>query len=595
MDRLLFRTDPDGTRIGYAYDAAGNQTSITTPSGTVTYTFDARNQMKTVTDTNGGVTRYAYDSVGNLIRTNLPNGTAETRNYDALNRLALVESRNATTGDILTSFAYTLDSTGKRNAVIEHGGRRVEYAYDALDRLTQESIFHTGATLVSRSFAYVYDAVGNRTSRNDSLEGTTTYTYDNNDRLLTETTGGITTSYGYDNNGNTVSKTENSSAVNYGWNHENQLVGADTNGDGTQDISYQYNPDGIRVSKTVSGTETRFLIDANRPYAEVLEELTAAGASKVSYVHGNDLIAQQRAGQSSYYHVDGLGSIRALSNANGVATDRYAYEAYGRTIEKSGLTDNAYLFAGEQRDSDLGLDYLRARYLNIGKGRFFSRDSFSGFLITPVSRHTYLYANNTPINVTDPSGNVSLLEYSVGDSLKTTIRNLSYVNQIRGYVRETGDILNLIGFGIDVVSLVGAVILDIEYPGTEVNLTIGRVVKDFGKYSNIRKASLEVAFDSKEKNYAISVGIESNDNLQGYNTKKIAIISDITFILPDISKSKVGVGFMKKIKDPFGTTVAEITTYGKAGLEPKAGLEVSFRRGFKIGLEGSKEGLYLTK
>ena len=45
-DRLLSRTDPDGTTISYTYDAAGNRTSVTTPAGATAYTFDALNRTR---------------------------------------------------------------------------------------------------------------------------------------------------------------------------------------------------------------------------------------------------------------------------------------------------------------------------------------------------------------------------------------------------------------------------------------------------------------------------------------------------------------------------------------------------------------------
>src|SRR4029077_15427281 len=87
-DRLLARTDPDGTAIAYTYDVAGNRTSVTTPAGTTAYSFDVLNRVVNVTvnpvpvGPNAIVTGYTYDAVGNLARTTLPNGTSEIRQYD---------------------------------------------------------------------------------------------------------------------------------------------------------------------------------------------------------------------------------------------------------------------------------------------------------------------------------------------------------------------------------------------------------------------------------------------------------------------------------------------------------------------------------
>ena len=124
----------------------------------------------------------------------------------------------------------------------------------------------------------------------------------------------------------------------------------------------------------------------------------------VSYVYGNDLISQNRGGARSFYHVDGLGSTRALTNASGVVTDRYIYDAFGRTIGQVGSTGNVYLFAGEQRDANVGLDYLRARYLSVGTGRFYGTDPFEGVLEIPSTLPDYYYAGANPVNKVDPSG-----------------------------------------------------------------------------------------------------------------------------------------------------------------------------------------------
>ncbi|MDP6658102.1 MAG: RHS repeat-associated core domain-containing protein, partial [Nitrospinaceae bacterium] len=61
-------------------------------------------------------------------------------------------------------------------------------------------------------------------------------------------------------------------------------------------------------------------------------------------------------------------------------------------------------FAGEQRDTTTGLDYLRARYLDVATGRFLSKDPFAGDMMTPITFHPYIYAGNNPISNVDPSG-----------------------------------------------------------------------------------------------------------------------------------------------------------------------------------------------
>jgi RHS repeat-associated protein len=126
------------------------------------------------------------------------------------------------------------------------------------------------------------------------------------------------------------------------------------------------------------------------------------------YTYGLDLISQRQSGGVSFYQYDGHGSVRGLSNASGSLTDTYTYDAFGTVLEKTGTTDNNYLYAGEQFDADLGFYYNRARYLNASTGRFISQDSYEGKSIEPLSLHKYAYGNNNTVNRVDPSGNFSL-------------------------------------------------------------------------------------------------------------------------------------------------------------------------------------------
>ncbi|MCL1475928.1 RHS repeat domain-containing protein, partial [Argonema antarcticum] len=236
----------------------------------------------------------------------------ETRDYDELNRLKLV--KNVKDGVGISTFDYTLDLVGHRRVVTEQNGRKVEYEYDSLYRLTKETI--TDAVAGNRIVEYTYDKVGNRLTKNDSVEGITTYTYDDNDRLKTEelNQNGVvvqTVEYRYDDNGNLKSRIKNGvEEVSYTWDKENRLIGVrKRNG---EVISYQYDSDGIRVSSTVNGVKTEYLVDKNLPYAQVLEERVNNGLT-AGYVYGLDLISQQRGSEKSFYLVDGLGSTRGLT------------------------------------------------------------------------------------------------------------------------------------------------------------------------------------------------------------------------------------------------------------------------------------------
>ncbi|MEL7356414.1 MAG: SBBP repeat-containing protein [Cyanobacteria bacterium J06560_6] len=412
LNQLTRRIDPDGTEISYSYDADGNIASLSTPSGTVRYTYDALNLLDTVTDREGAVTDYDYDAMGNLTRTVFANGVVETREYDASDRIEELTVINED-GNLLASYVYTFDNVGNRLSETDSTGRVTKYSYDDLYRVTEVEV--SDSTLGDESTNYTYNNVGNILTKTDS-SGTTTYTYDDNDRLIQEEISGQATTYTYDEAGNRLDKRINGIIVDvYNWNIQGELTGATiTEGGMTADVSYQYNTDGIRVSKTVDGQETRFLIDANQQeFAQVIEEYTSDGVIQVVYSHGNDLISQLRETEQGFYHTDSLGSVRLLTDAAGNVENVYTYDPYGSVINQLELQQNAFKFTGEQFDPELNNYYLRARYYNPETGRFVSRDPFEGFLERPLSLNDYPYTEGNPINAIDPSGEVSSLEFRI--------------------------------------------------------------------------------------------------------------------------------------------------------------------------------------
>ena len=104
------------------------------------------------------------------------------------------------------------------------------------------------------------------------------------------------------------------------------------------------------------------------------------------------------------YLYDRRSSVRALTDGNGSITASYTYDAFGNLLSSTGSTINPYRYTGQQFDSLTGLYDLRARYYDPTSGRFLSRDTASIDFNNPVEVNRYSYAEENPVNVTDPSG-----------------------------------------------------------------------------------------------------------------------------------------------------------------------------------------------
>jgi len=146
---------------------------------------------------------------------------------------------------------------------------------------------------------------------------------------------------------------------------------------------------------------TKYINDVGLPLVQVLMETNEFDTVLAAYTYGNDLISMNRAGENSYYHYDGLGSTRQLTDDTQAVVAEYTYDAFGNVIASTGATENTYGFTGEQFNSSSGLIYLRNRYYNPSIGRFISRDPLGTWV--PMN-NLYSYCHNNPINYTDPTG-----------------------------------------------------------------------------------------------------------------------------------------------------------------------------------------------
>jgi RHS repeat-associated protein len=436
---------PAGTSnftINYTYDpATGRETGVSTSNTNIQYTYDQAGEMltatatvldgKTLQNTQGTptplVTSYAYDLDGRLASTQNANGTIEARSYNALGELTSIVDSNAS--GAFASFTYTYDPAGHVLTETDLGGRTDIYTYDADGRLTQQVINDPNSG--PRTLTWSYDLVGNRVASTDTGAPTgqqsLTYTYNADDELVQITgTGGYQRNFYYDNNGSTLKVTDGSGNVvaTSTWDPMGRMTAA-TSGS-TTTVSYTYDPAGNRTSETVNGSTTTYLNDPNQAFDQVLEEYAPGGVLAATYIRGIDLLFQDRlqsgVGVRSFYATDNLGSTRALTNAAGVVTDTYVYDAYGNLIGGTQVTSNEFLYAGMQYDAAIGQDYDRARDYLASAGRFTSRDSYDGQIDDPVSGNHYAYVAGDPVDSNDPSGHGELADVmvSLGIALNMT-------------------------------------------------------------------------------------------------------------------------------------------------------------------------------
>ena len=191
----------------------------------------------------------------------------------------------------------------------------------------------SGATVGPNGAAtYTYDPVGNRTQTTSTLSGVAagSFSYNSDDRLSTDT---------YDADGNTTA----SGGVTNTYDFENHLIQSSSG------VTIVYDGDGNRVSKSVGGVTTTFLVDDQNPtgYVQVITSKSSNGNTH-DFVYGLErvsqvqFIASSSTTLTSYYVYDGQGSVRALTSSAGAVTDTYDYDALTQLLESVGSADKPF-------------------------------------------------------------------------------------------------------------------------------------------------------------------------------------------------------------------------------------------------------------
>ena len=462
--------------------------------------------------------------------------------------------------------------------------QQIEYIYYSQDGYTSNLVNGYTSTVNGNQsgFTYAYDSKGNITKIVDQNNDVTTYTYDDLGQLISEVKGDVTRTYTYDNAGNIksiITTTEiesldpdpgftpiikavgtlpkvtittktltygnsqwgdlltayNGTAITYDgignplsyyngtsytftW-EGRRLVGAVK---GAMTMSFAYNDEGIRTSKTVNGVTTTYYVNGGRIVAESNNSRTIVyiydvTGSPIGMMYRTTSYAEG-AFDVFWYEKNLQGDIVAVYNSSGTKLVTYDYyDAWGNyTVSYSngggstGAQYNPFRYRGYYYDTDLGMYYLQSRYYDAKICRFISADYARITTATPYAltdKNLYAYCDNNPVVRVDDGGMFWDTVFDVVSLAFSVAEVAANPYNVWAWVGLAGDIVDLIPFVSGVGETVDAIRictkLDNAIDAADNVIDAAKfLLKNSDKASDLRRAtgSYEILYASG-KNY----------------------------------------------------------------------------------------------
>ena len=314
------------------------------------------------------------------------------------------------------TYTFTYDDNGNITSISVNGTVQNRYKYDDIGQLTREDNVASG-----RTYVYTYDNAGNiltkkiysiaaATATPSSLISTLTYTYGNESwgDQLTKYNG---TTITYDAIGNPLSYYNGLRYV-FTWKNGRQL--STINGAAT--LSFEYNEEGIRTSKTANGVEHIYHLNGSTIVAEewsnkLLIYLYDANGAPIGMQYRTTSYAEG-VFETYWFEKNLQGDIVAVYNDAGTLLVTYTYDAWGYLLStqyyNSGASTavqyNPFRYRGYYRDSETGFYYLNSRYYDPNTGRFINADGYASTGQGLLGNNMYAYCLNCATNGIDPNG-----------------------------------------------------------------------------------------------------------------------------------------------------------------------------------------------
>ncbi len=333
-----------------------------------------------------------------------------TKNDDGKLTGKTVTRKNASNAVIQYTYSHNVsDNTMSYTVTTPSYSKTLNYTYDDKDRITSygsgsndmvyyhytdasnpaEQLYRVDDALDNQTYKYVYDTRGNiqeqksynyttgtqLTGNNPEEDIEYTYTYDNKvwiDGVEVVSDGNNEeNSYVYDDNGNPISI----DSLNYHWTNARQLSSITYEEDETEKtfVSYTYDDDGIRTSKTFGDTTTYYLTDDGVITAQYEITHNANNEPVVTNLmeflyDGSDELIGFSYNNAEYFYLKNLQEdVTDIVDTSGNVIVSYHYNAWGvptvtdNTQEGLG-TLNPMRYRGYYYDEETSYYYLQSRY-----------------------------------------------------------------------------------------------------------------------------------------------------------------------------------------------------------------------------------------
>jgi len=504
---ILTETDAKGNRKSYTYDIANRKTSISysaDASLNESYEYDqgenAKGKLTKITDSSGSIsfeydieghvitkiqeidsktftTHYSYDEQGKLTSVTYPSGKIVSYSFNGQGDvISLSIDGTLYISDIKNNqnglLSYTYADGSKHSRVYDANGRlerliypnyTEEVGYNVVNNITNISNNDNNQTfnydVLNRLINYRnltdgeyqnfgYDGNGNRLTQNQEVNRTRGFSYMVNSNLLqnikyyhrvdenrTEITKDI--NYTYDKMGNIIKDDKHT----YNYDGRNRLTTIDSN------VTYQYNNNNRRVSKTVNGIITYFIYEGHKLMGEYDKD---GNVIKEYFYLGNTPIAMRDSTETYNIYSDHLNTPRRVTNSKNKTVWKWESTPFGETAPTGSLEFNLR-FAGQYFDNETGTHYNINRDYNPVTGRYIQSDPIGldgGF-------STFVYVNGNPVMLVDLEGLFGGTaeasepraeeEKSYEELVKQIWRDIKYCNKV------PSDIRNLIGTIVRIV------------------------------------------------------------------------------------------------------------------------------------------------